>query len=287
MYKIYIYSTNNFPTAAGLASSASGFACLVYTLSQLYCVKEEYPGELTTIARMGSGSACRSLDGGFVKWEMGTQEDGSDSRAIQIVDENHWSDIVILILVVSAEKKHIGSTPGMQVSVETSEFLRYRAETIVPKRVHEFEKAIIEKDFQEFGRLTMIDSNQFHSTCLDTYPPIFYLNDTSRTIINVLTKFNEYHKSIKAAYTFDAGPNAVIYTTKDNVECIKELIGHYFPIGEQQGELDGSLKEFINTSPLTNSIERVIETDVGSGPKLASEDDHPESFVEWKKTHLN
>jgi len=79
-----IASVNNFPTAAGLASSAAGLACLVYSLAELIQYKETFPGELSSIARRGSGSACRSLDSGFVKWNKGSLEDGSDSVAEQV-----------------------------------------------------------------------------------------------------------------------------------------------------------------------------------------------------------
>nr|GMD57309.1 diphosphomevalonate decarboxylase MVD2, peroxisomal-like [Ipomoea batatas] len=88
---LHIASYNNFPTAAGLASSAAGFACLVFSLGKLMNVKEDN-SQLSAIARQGSGSACRSLFGGFVKWNMGKDENGSDSLAVQLVDEKHWDE---------------------------------------------------------------------------------------------------------------------------------------------------------------------------------------------------
>lgn len=189
-YKVHICSENNFPTAAGLASSASGFACLVYTLAQLYGIQEQYPGELSSIARMGSGSACRSLAGGFVKWEAGVKADGSDSLAVQVADEKHWPEVAILILVVSSHRKPIGSTDAMERSVQTSDLLKHRAAVVVPERMKRMEEAIQKKDFQAFAIETMKDSNQFHAVCLDTYPPVFYLNDLSKQIVNVLTRYN-------------------------------------------------------------------------------------------------
>ena len=87
-YGLHISSVNTFPTGAGLASSAAGLACLVKTLATLYCCKETYEGQLTAIARQGSGSASRSLYGGFVEWRKGTREDGTDSIAVQVADEN-------------------------------------------------------------------------------------------------------------------------------------------------------------------------------------------------------
>jgi diphosphomevalonate decarboxylase len=87
-YGIHISSVNTFPTGAGLASSAAGLACLVASLSKLLCCEEEYAGQFTAIARQGSGSASRSLYGGFVRWQMGEREDATDSIAIQVADEN-------------------------------------------------------------------------------------------------------------------------------------------------------------------------------------------------------
>ena len=76
--KVHVVSKNNFPTAAGLASSAAGYAALAFALANLHGVTEKYDGELSTLARIGSGSACRSLHGGFVAWDMGAAADGSD-----------------------------------------------------------------------------------------------------------------------------------------------------------------------------------------------------------------
>ncbi|KAE8684962.1 Diphosphomevalonate decarboxylase [Hibiscus syriacus] len=101
---LHIASCNNFPTAVGLASSAAGFACLVFALAKLMNVEED-DSQLSAIARQGSGSACRSLFGGFVKWIMGKEEDGSDSLAVQLVDEKHWDDLFIIIAVVSSRQK--------------------------------------------------------------------------------------------------------------------------------------------------------------------------------------
>ncbi|XP_069072581.1 diphosphomevalonate decarboxylase isoform X2 [Pleurodeles waltl] len=223
--KVHIASVNNFPTAAGLASSAAGYACLVYTLSKLFGVESE----LSAIARQGSGSACRSMYGGFVQWVMGQRADGKDSLAKQVEDEMHWPDLRILILVVSAERKHIGSTAGMQTSVETSPLLKYRAESVVPARMEEMTEAIRQRDFERFAQLTMKDSNQFHATCLDTFPPIFYLNDISKRIINLVHRYNDYYGQTKVAYTFDAGPNAVIFTLEPVMNEFVEVVKGCFP----------------------------------------------------------
>eukprot|EP00741_Cyanophora_paradoxa_P004562 tig00000808_g4430.t1 len=228
-YKLHIASVNNFPTAAGLASSASGLACFVYTCAQLLGVKEAYAGELTSIARMGSGSACRSLAGGFVRWNMGAKADGSDSIAEQVVTETHWPELRILILVVNDEQKDTGSTPGMQLTVSTSPLMQHRAGAVVPGRLAAMEAAIAARDFDAFARITMQESNELHAVCLDTFPPIFYMNDVSRAIVRMVHQYNERVGSLAAGYTFDAGPNACIFTTAERVPGLLAAALHLFP----------------------------------------------------------
>lgn len=155
--KIHVVSDNNFPTAAGLASSASGYACLVYSLAQLYGLKKQ---EISDIARLGSGSACRSIYGGFVQWQKGVHLDGNDSIAVQVAPASHWPDLHVLILVVNDSKKKVGSTSGMARSVVTSELIKYRVEKCVPQRIHSMTQAIKDRDFSKFAEVTMKDSNQ-------------------------------------------------------------------------------------------------------------------------------
>ncbi len=238
-YKIRVVSENNFPTAAGLASSASGFACFTSCLATLFSFKEKFDGELSSIARQGSGSACRSLYGGWVKWVMGEHVDGSDSYAVQVADEKHWPEMRVLILVAHGGQKEVPSTSGMETSVLTSPLLAYRAKEIVEPRMKAMEEAILKKDFASFAEITMKDSNQFHATCLDTYPPIFYMNQTSKRIIHIIHALNDLAAKQGlppvAAYTYDAGPNAVIYTLEENMEKLLALFNSLFkPTGSTE-----------------------------------------------------
>ncbi|XP_028057411.1 diphosphomevalonate decarboxylase MVD2, peroxisomal [Camellia sinensis] len=227
---LHISSYNNFPTAAGLASSAAGFACLVFSLAKLMNVKEDL-GQLSAIARQGSGSACRSLYGGFVKWIMGKNDDGSDSIAVQLADEKHWDELVIVIAVVSSRQKETSSTSGMRETVETSMLIEHRAKEVVPKRIVEMEEAIKNRDFPSFAHLACADSNQFHAVCMDTSPPIFYMNDTSHRIIGCVEKWNRSEESPQVAYTFDAGPNAVMIARNRKVAALllQRLLFHFPP----------------------------------------------------------
>ncbi|CRG85419.1 diphosphomevalonate decarboxylase [Talaromyces islandicus] len=276
-YPLRIVSENNFPTAAGLASSAAGFAALVRAIANLYQLPQSAT-ELSRIARQGSGSACRSLQGGFVAWRSGTKADGSDSLAEEVAPASHWPEMRALILVVSAEKKDVPSTEGMQTTVATSPLFATRAESIVPARMTAIEDAIHRRDFPAFADLTMRDSNNFHACCLDSEPPIFYLNDVSRAAIRLVNDINRAAGKTVAAYTFDAGPNAVIYYLDD----VSEIVGGTFKailggLEGWEGLFGGSIKSVSGAIPLQeldsraidslkNGISRVILTGVGEGP---------------------
>ncbi|KAF1396159.1 Diphosphomevalonate decarboxylase, partial [Spheniscus magellanicus] len=277
-YKIHIATENNFPTAAGLASSAAGYACLVSALARLYGVE----GELSEVARRGSGSACRSMFGGFVQWQRGERPDGRDSLAHQVAPETHWPELRVLVLVVSGEKKQVGSTAGMQTSVATSPLLKHRAEAVVPERLALMMRHIRERDFEGFGQLAMQDSNQFHATCLDTFPPIFYLNDLSRHIIALAHRFNAHHGRTKVAYTFDAGPNAVIFTLADTVAEFVEVVRRSFPPaanGDQfvrglpvgSASLPEELLAAVVTEPVPGAVRYILHTKPGPGPQLVDD----------------
>ncbi|KAG7473532.1 hypothetical protein MATL_G00096890 [Megalops atlanticus] len=220
--------------------------------------------------------------GGFVQWRMGKQEDGKDSVAEQVEAETHWPELRVLILVVSAERKPVGSTAGMQTSVETSALLKHRADSVVPGRMEEMISAIRRRDFAAFGELTMKDSNQFHATCMDTYPPIFYLNDVSRRVINLVHRYNHHYRETRVAYTFDAGPNAVIYTLQQHVAEFIQVVKHFFPPetnGEQflrglpvcPASLSEELTRAIGMDPLPKGISYIISTKAGPGPRVVED----------------
>ncbi|KAH6695659.1 diphosphomevalonate decarboxylase [Plectosphaerella plurivora] len=274
-YALRLVSENNFPTAAGLASSAAGFAALVRAIADLYELPDS-PSELSLVARQGSGSACRSLFGGYVAWRMGSNVDGSDSKADQVAEASHWPDMRALILVVSAAKKGVSSSSGMQQTVATSGLFQQRIATVVPANMDLMEESIRDRDFAKFAEVTMRDSNSFHSTCADTYPPIFYMNDVSRAAIRAVEAINEAAGKTVAAYTFDAGPNAVIYYLAENEEAV---VGTFAPLLSSVGGFKESAQGLKSSVTLDETIagiikggvSRVIQTSVGEGPVKSDE----------------
>ncbi|KAJ3122458.1 diphosphomevalonate decarboxylase [Physocladia obscura] len=297
---LHVASVNNFPTAAGLASSASGLACLAVALDAALGL--DLPrAQLSALARLGSGSACRSLFGGFVAWDAGVNNaTGADSVARQVAPETHWPAMCALVLVASADQKEMPSSRGMQATVDTSPLLLHRAAHVVPERMRAIERAIRDTDFDAFAELTMRDSNQFHAVCLDTFPPIFYLNSVSQAVIALVTRYNELKhakdssRRFTAAYTFDAGPNAVLYLLKEDVPEVLRLVNAFFPhpsfandndrdeyYGQAKKFLDDSLssadtaaleKELVEAGirkfPQSGGIKRIIYSDIGDGPRI-------------------
>ncbi|CAH1395100.1 unnamed protein product [Nezara viridula] len=281
LWKAHICSENNFPTAAGLASSSAGYACLVTALAKAYNVE----GDCSSIARLGSGSACRSVFGGFVRWHKGNQGDGSDSIATQIVPASHWPSIRILILVVNDARKKVGSTSGMQRSVETSQLLQHRASHVVPQRTEQILKAIKNHDFETFAEITMKDSNQLHSVCLDTYPPAVYMNDVSHTIVEFVHSYNKIKGTTKLAYTFDAGPNACLFLQEEDVAEVVATIKQVFPPTNENNYIRGiKVPEKILDKDLVlpsgpqevGRLRYIIHTKIGEGP---SEINDPEAHL--------
>ena len=151
-------------------------------------------------------------------------------------------------------------------------------------------KAILARDFDAFAKITMADSNQFHAVALDTEPPIFYMNDVSKAIIALVVEYNrvavETTGKLKAAYTYDAGPNAVIYTPKENVKEIVQMIIKYFPqkdafkdvfglFGAEavQGAVVEGFNEAVAKPFEAGAVKGLIHTKVGDGPRVLSADD--------------
>ena len=127
----------------------------------------------------------------------------------------------------------------------------------------------------------MADSNQFHATCLDTYPPIFYLNDTSRRIIQLVHEYNRVAGEVRVAYTFDAGPNAVLYVLAKYQAEVEALLYRLVPPTDTKQSKEAVAAASSPTvtgvwptaEPRRNGVSRLIRTTIGGSPK--NRDDEP------------
>ena len=160
-------SSNNFPTGAGLASSASGFAALTVAAASAAGL-DLSSAKLSELSRLGSGSAARSIYGGFVEMHLGSEADGSDSIATQIQTEDYWP-LELLILITSDEHKKIGSTEGMNRTAETSPYYQQRVDT-GPNDIAAMHKIIAAKDFTQLGELTEYSCLKMHALAMAANP---------------------------------------------------------------------------------------------------------------------
>jgi diphosphomevalonate decarboxylase len=202
---LQIDSTNNFPTGAGLASSASGFAALTVALNELFNLNLSRR-ELSVYARMGSGSAARSIFGGFVEMHRGTREDGTDSFAEQLYPETYWP-LEMFVLVTSEAAKPIGSTEGMNLTAATSPFY--------PAWIHASEKDLAEmrdalrkKDFDKLGEIAEFSCFKMHGLALSANPAILYWNEDTVKLIHQIRSLRKQGHRIYL--TMDAGPQVKV-----------------------------------------------------------------------------
>lgn len=257
-HKYTINSINTFPIASGCASSASSMVALVSCLDKALDTKLSKE-QLSIIARLGSGSACRSMFGGIVEW---TKEGGENSHAIQLFNENYWK-LNVMLIIVNNEKKEISSSKGMKMTKDTSQFLKYRIETIVPQHIQQIKQGFNEKNFEKVGEIIMKDSNNFHAVCRDTFPPICYLNPHSEYIIKCVNSINSQNKKIICAYTFDAGSNGFIVFEEINKDKIISFFKEAIHSTTSNNEIINNL---IKIRPDSSLFKQEVIFELGSGP---------------------
>lgn len=206
---------NTIPTAAGFASSASGFAALVTALDALFGWGLDKTG-LSILARLGSGSACRSVYNGFVEWKAGTRADGMDSCAEPIAET--WPDIRMGLLIISGEMKKTGSRPGMKHTVETSPlYAGWPAQAA--RDLGELKRAIAEKDFERLGRTAEQNALAMHATMIGAWPPLIYWLPESVHMMRRVATLRE--EGLRVFFTMDAGPNIKLLFLKRDTGAIE------------------------------------------------------------------
>ena len=209
---------SNLPIAAGLATSASGFAALVKALDQLFSWNLSLK-DLYMLARLGSGSASRSLWHGFVKWHAGVQPNGIDSFAEPI--DFVWPELCIGLLVIDAQEKHISSREAMQISVNTSPFYNTWP-SLAAKDLAVLETAIKTKDFSLLGATSEANALAMHAIMLSSRPVIMYSNSDTINNIKKIWKLR-YSDNLDLYFTQDAGPNLKLLFLYKDLAIVKEV----------------------------------------------------------------
>ncbi len=212
--RAYVESSNTFPIGAGVASSASGFAALTAAGKAALGLRLSQRG-MSTLARLGSGSACRSMVGGWVHWVRGTCHE--DSYAKQIAPPEHW-DVRDVIAIVTDREKPVSSTEGHRRALTSPLFSARlaRVKAIVP-RVRD---AIHGRDFRALGNLAESEALSMHAVMMTSAPPLLYWLPATVELMHAVWAWRA--EGLPCYFTIDAGPNVHILTLP---EAVKEIEG--------------------------------------------------------------
>ncbi len=208
-----VESGNNFPTAAGLASSSSGFAALALACSA--CASPDRtplpPTVLSELARVGSGSAARAVFGGFTRWSRGA------AAAEQLYPAAHWPELRVVVLKISDASKEITSRDAMERTRLTSPYFAQWVEDNAALAL-EAERALAERDLERLGTVARHSYLRMFATMLGADPPVLYWLPASVAAIKRCERLRA--AGIAAFETMDAGPQVKVLTTEHYLESV-------------------------------------------------------------------
>lgn len=218
-------STNHLPTAAGLASSASGFAALTLAAAGSFGLATQLDAStrtrLSSWARMGSGSAARSIWGGFVRLDAGHADDGSDCIARPLFDAGHW-DVRLLVVHTARGAKSVASTGGMEASRLTSPYYDAWVATAAAD-LDAAEQALSGRAFEQLGEVMEHSCFKMHACMLATRPPLVYWNGTTLEVIRAVWQLRETGGA-RGYVTSDAGPHVKVLCRGPDAAALAESL---------------------------------------------------------------
>ncbi len=231
-YDLTIDSRNSFPTAAGIASSSSGFAALVGSLATFF--ELDLPDqEMSALARTGSGSAARSVFGGFTRLDAGSR------KASRIHPADHWPQLRVLVAITDRAPKAVGSREAMERTRRSSPYYDAWVSDSV-SLVDEAIAAIGERDIERLGTAMRASYLRMTGSMLAADPPVIYWIPQSVAIIRLCEELRA--SGIHAWETMDAGPQVKILTTTDDTPAIRAAL-------ESSGAVVGVLESEIGGEP--------------------------------------
>jgi diphosphomevalonate decarboxylase len=206
---------SNFPVAAGLASSASTFAALA-TAAVAAAGVEASADEVADIARLGSGSACRSIHGGFVEW----RPEGTGSRVVPVAPAEHWP-LAILVAITSESAKRVSSREGMKRTAATSPYYLPWLES-GPGDLAEVRAAILERDLARLGPVVERNCLRMHAAAFAADPPLVYWEPATIAVIRRIWKMRE--EGVEAYFSIDAGPPVKVLCAGDAADRVASAL---------------------------------------------------------------
>jgi diphosphomevalonate decarboxylase len=210
----HVDSVNDFPTASGLASSASGFAALAVAATSAAGVDLD-EAATSRLARRASASAARSILGGFVT--LGTED---DAAANELVDARGW-DVALVVAAVNDEAKDVASTDGMKQTRATSPF--YDAWTAdAPRVAAQVRAAIHARDLESLGRATEASAMRMHATAIASDPALIYWVPRTLDLLREVRVMRR--EGVGAWATIDAGPHVKVLCAARDAGAIADRL---------------------------------------------------------------
>jgi diphosphomevalonate decarboxylase len=234
-----VVSRNSFPSGAGLASSAAGFAALSLAATAAAGLAMSQR-ELSALARLGSGSACRSVPGGFVEWRPARRHE--DSYGVSIAPPEHWA-LADVIAIVASEHKDVGSTSGHELA-GTSPLQAARVAS-TPARFEACKAALLARDFERLAPVVELEALAMHAVMLTSTPPLIYWSPATVRLIEEVQAWRA--EGLPVAFTIDAGPNV-------HCLCPSEVAGEV----EQRLQSVSGVQQVMRATP--GGPARLVET---------------------------
>jgi diphosphomevalonate decarboxylase len=213
---VRVETRNDFPTAAGLASSASGYAALALACDAALDLGLSLP-ELSGLARRGSGSASRSLFGGFAEWRRGEREDGSDSIAESLAPPDHWPEFRMIVCLTARGEKAVKSREGMAHTVDTSPFYPGWLDA-VEEDLQRVREGVLTRDFVATAETAEANCLRMHATMLTAKPALIYWTAETVDLLRAVAAWRE--EGLPVYFTVDAGPQVKLLCLESEVEAI-------------------------------------------------------------------
>lgn len=217
--RVRIATANNFPTGAGLASSASGFAALGLACREFFQLDLDDQA-LSLLVRAGSGSAGRSLFGGYVEQHLGQREDGEDAYAQPLFPAQHWP-MAVAVAITSRAGKSVGSTEGMDRSAATSPY--YAA--WVDEQAADLDRAraiIAARDFQALAELAESSCLKMHAMAMASQPGLLYFNAATMAAMHAVRNLRD--SGTPVFFTVDAGPQVKAICLPDALPGVRRTL---------------------------------------------------------------
>ncbi len=217
--RVHVRSVNDFPTAGGLASSASGCAALAAAGCAALGL-EPTRDQLSVLARLGSASAARSVPGGYAEMLPGEQEDGTDSFAVPFASHSHW-DLRCMIVLTTHGEKPLGSTEAMLRTADTSPYYDAWVQS-VPRDIEVARQAILDRDLAALGEVAEHSCLKFHASAIAAKPGILYWNGLTVQLIHHVRRMRA--DGLPVFFTIDAGPHVKVFCEAPALAAVRAVI---------------------------------------------------------------